>query len=519
MNCVGGARPLATFASVSGSTVYEVSPRSLRPLLDDLASAGVRFGGRRRCVRTLLDTFDLRLVRAGLWCAVVSPAPRQLVITGRTAASAPLGRRPLPVFARDLPEGPMHDLLARRIGPRALLPVATVTSMASVGALARSSGRDATLELHERSQVAGSTERAVTVLAVSDAPRSLHRLIAARATPTSALGCLDAVLSSMVAVPEREVVLQPSMAAADGFRAVLIELFATIDANWQGVVDRTDPEFLHDLRVALRRSRTLLRHAADVFAESPLANARADLHWLAAQTSVARDLDVYVHDWVHYTAGLDAAVVAALTPLRALMEEHLDAAYATMAEVLAGPEAQAVVGGWREWLSADESERGPLGDEQLAPLVARLTAGAHDRLIREGRRITPESPAQQVHDLRKYGKHLRYLLECFRSLMPMPAAREFVRLLKQLQDNLGEHQDADVQAQHLAVLAAELIGRGVEHGTLIAIGRLAERLEARRRAAREGFAQSFVEFDTKDARQALRRVLAPLAGAAVQPVP
>ena len=42
-------------------------------------------------------------------------------------------------------------------------------------------------------------------------------------------------------------------AAIDGFRAVLANLRGAMVANWDGTVDDIDPEFLHDLRVAVRR--------------------------------------------------------------------------------------------------------------------------------------------------------------------------------------------------------------------------------------------------------------------------
>ena len=52
--------------------------------------------------------------------------------------------------------------------------------------------------------------------------------------------------------------LDRTMPAVDGFRAVLANLADTIVANWQGTVDQVDPEFLHDLRVAVRRTRTVV---------------------------------------------------------------------------------------------------------------------------------------------------------------------------------------------------------------------------------------------------------------------
>ncbi len=81
---------------------------------------------------------------------------------------------------------------------------------------------------------------------------------------------------------------------------------------------------------------------------------------------------------------------------------------------------------------------------------------AEQRLIDHGRAITPDTPAEDVHEVRKDAKRLRYLLECFGSLLPTTERKAFVKRLKALQDNLGEHQDAEVHADMLRTMAGEL---------------------------------------------------------------
>ena len=54
--------------------------------------------------------------------------------------------------------------------------------------------------------------------------------------------------------------LDPQAPAIEGYRLVLANLDEAIEANRQGTIDDIDPEFLHDLRVAVRRSRSILRH-------------------------------------------------------------------------------------------------------------------------------------------------------------------------------------------------------------------------------------------------------------------
>ena len=81
---------------------------------------------------------------------------------------------------------------------------------------------------------------------------------------------------------------------------------------------------------------------------------------------------------------------------------------------------------------------------------------AQDRLLAQGRAITPDTPAEEVHELRKDAKKLRYLLECFGGLLPAAERKAFVKRLKELQDNLGEHQDAAVHVAQLHEAVDEL---------------------------------------------------------------
>ena len=58
-----------------------------------------------------------------------------------------------------------------------------------------------------------------------------------------------------------------------------------------------DLEFLHDFRVAIRRTRSVLREMRGVFAPDDLERVRASFKWLQDQTSATRDLDVYLREF------------------------------------------------------------------------------------------------------------------------------------------------------------------------------------------------------------------------------
>ena len=154
----------------------------------------------------------------------------------------------------------------------------------------------------------------------------------------------------------------------------------------------------------------------------------------------------------------------------------------------------------------DPATAGSHGGDPLVDVVRRRIRKAQRRLLDHGRAIKPETPADHVHEVRKDAKKLRYLLECFADLFPANDRKAFVKRLKRLQDLLGEHQDADVQAAELRAAANELPPT-TPPATFVAIGRLVEQLEETRRRTREGFADRFAEYDSKPTRRLLRAML------------
>lgn len=132
----------------------------------------------------------------------------------------------------------------------------------------------------------------------------------------------------------------------------------------------------------------------------------------------------------------------------------------------------------------------PIGD--LAD--ARISHVAR-RVIRDGRRIRTETPAEALHDLRKRCKELRYLLEFFSSLYPPAPLARLLPALKDLQDNLGEIQDTQVQLQRIEEFAAELLAsEEAPVATLLAVGRLVAALDAQQQRSRAAFPDRFARF-------------------------
>jgi CHAD domain-containing protein len=279
---------------------------------------------------------------------------------------------------------------------------------------------------------------------------------------------------------------------------VLRRLLEVQDANLPGTLADTDIEYLHDFRVAIRRTRSVLREMRGVFVPADVERVRASYKWLQEQTGPTRDLDVYLDDFDDLRALAPEAMRADLEPLRDLLSARHRKARATMEVALSSDHARMLHSEMTEMLdvlvSEDEVGR-PDASRPIGELVGGRVHKVHRQMVKMGRSITPQSPPEEYHELRKKGKELRYLLELFAvQLFDVDVVKPMVRALKGLQDVLGLHQDRDVQIEVLRGISHDLVSEPGGAAALMAIGALIERLESDAEAARDRFAASFTEF-------------------------
>jgi len=493
-------------------------------VVGSLTESGFVFDQPRTLTTTLVDTFDGRLHRAGLRLELRTSAGIELVLSGDDVVPAHLSVDVVPRVVTDLAPGPFRSRIASLIDIRALLPQVRVRMERSVGLLRDGSGktvaiaelyehvhivdrpdidRFTTIEIHEVPGYAKQARRARRVLqGVGLEECELHTLAQCAAAADVDLAGFKATAT----VP-----LEADMAALDGIRAVLVNLEVAISANWQGAIDETDTKFLHDLRIALRRTRTVLAASKSVIPAEVLDPAREGLAWLARATGAARDLDVYLLEWKGYTDPLGVGAAVSLEPVRDVLVQHCADAHHELGHALRSERATALMTEWRRWLGEPVGSDGlpPRADDPLGKAVARRIDRAHRRLIDQGRLIGPDTPADDVHDLRKDAKKLRYLIECFSSMLPGRPRKRYVKQLKALQTNLGEHQDAEVHISLLRSLTPALVS--ADANAMVAVGELIQRLEQTRVAARAEFAERFADYDSPTTQRSFDALIEAIA--------
>jgi CHAD domain-containing protein len=467
--------------------------------------------------RVWLDTFDWRLYRAGLTLEEVSSRARSdITLTGRDGtviAAEQIGVRPPGQAARPkwpgrldtLPPGPLREHLGPVVGVRALAPVAKAVSVLREQAVLNSDDKTVARVTVDRMTVSypspATPPARLTVTALRgyqpQALRLAEALSAAPGVASTAQTALEAALSAAGRRPgdyssKIDVELTPKMPAAAALAAVLTALLDTLEANVEGTVRDLDIEFLHDLRIAVRRTRSALKLAGSVLPASLTAKYRPEFKWLGDLTTPTRDLDVYLLGFPAMAAGLVSATPAELEPFHDYLARKRAAAQRQLARGLRSARFSRLTADWRDALAAiPAGRRGP----SAARIAASKINHAHQRVLSAGAAITAASPPESLHDLRKRCKELRYLLEIFGSLYDPGELWRAVRELKGLQDCLGEFQDTQVQHDKIRAFAAELMAeRTAPAPTLLAMGEIAAALMVRQQQARSEFGGRFRDF-------------------------
>ncbi|WP_175958654.1 CHAD domain-containing protein [Burkholderia pyrrocinia] len=239
-------------------------------------------------------------------------------------------------------------------------------------------------------------------------------------------------------------------------RAALFALSGDIAAQWLGneggVLDRDDPEFVHQMRVALRRLRTLMRFFP-LFADRQWKDAfGVDLRWLAALLGTVRDWDVFSTETLPALIAADGGGTDWNGTLDAARAQSM-AARVELRQALHSARYARLTLGWLEWLSTLALPPAEGGD---APSLRRHATKRVRRLfghLYASPSLTSLDTAAR-HRVRIDAKRLRYALEFFASLASRRTRNETVKTLARVQSVLGESNDTMVALQHLEQLTA-----------------------------------------------------------------
>jgi triphosphatase len=451
------------------------------PLVRAMRRAPAR---RAHLVSTYFDTADRDLATAGIalrlrrdgrhWLQAIKGRPRSPGaggMTSRTEFEWPVAGEALdPLrfgttpFRRALGKAEKRGLVAQCTTDftRTTIPLAFADSTLALlcvdvggvhaevdGTTARSAICEIELEL-EAGDVARLYEFAHALAA--DVPLSLERLSKAERG--------FALRVPIVAEPVRaiEAPLGADATASAAFTAIILACLAQIEGNAPGVLHADDPEWIHQMRIGVRRLRACLSLTRTSLAPARIEPVRVELRWLAQALGPARDYDVFALETLpaFTTAVARSSTASALKPALRLL-----ATQAAEYRARARAAARAAVASSRFLrliLSAAALTAVPTADakaanERARDVVRPLLKHRHRTLLALEANLSHAAPEAR-HAARLAGKKLRYATEFFAPLFAKSRAATYRNALAKLQEELGAWNDAAVAAQ----LAAELAG-------------------------------------------------------------
>lgn len=259
--------------------------------------------------------------------------------------------------------------------------------------------------------------------------------------------------------------LEPGVSAIAAFNMIAAALLARIEANQEGVIDEDDPEYLHQMRVTVRRLRSLCGAYETFLPKTTLQPLIEDLRWLARALGPARDADVFaIEIWPPLRAALCPNPL--LAELDARWEARRHAAMAKARRALGTRRYQCfmlsisrMLAEGAGWAGASLKQRAVL--DASARDFTRRVIERRDGKVRGHGHTLAGLDSTHLHALRIRIKKLRYAVDSFGALFERDAVRGMIDALARLQHVLGEMHDLHVAEQQVLMALRDRRARAV----------------------------------------------------------
>jgi CHAD domain-containing protein len=407
----------------------------------------------------------------------------------------------------DFPPGRLREILVPLLGIRCLLPLTTVSLTGRQVRLLNRDEKTVARMVFEEHRVAASGPvfrllRLFAVRGYDEELATVRRILAGEGVTRAAspltgfeegcrlAGCRPLDYSSKFAME-----LDAGSTAREAMIRIYSYLLTAIEKNLPGVLEDLDSEFLHDMRVAIRRTRSGLSLVKHVLPVTVVNSFKKDFAVLGRLTGPTRDLDVYLLQQHDYLARLPASLQPGMRSFFAELVTRRQVEQKKMARALQSKKNKAILNSWKRYLSSEDRKPAPLAEMAVDDLAGQIIFRRFKRVMKDGQALAAATPDEDVHALRIQCKKLRYTIEFFGSLYPATKIQKVVRQLKKLQDILGVFNDLSVQQQMLRHTL-----EGLETGSrrhleqAAALGGLLHSLFSEQQELRTHFAEAFARF-------------------------
>lgn len=478
---------------------------------------------------TFLDTFDWRLYSAGTVLEAIHGHDgwrlewRNLDETSSRDSCVLTG---LPRFAVDLDNPAVRKRLAEVIGVRALLPIVRLRCRRRALQLQDAEGKNLlSLQLEKDAELICLRQGGGELAILRPSPTRVKLL-----PMKGYIGAAEAVRESVLASgnlrpvtgdpwfdylqlcginpddPQSRIARpSPHNGCATAIKQIQLRHFEKLRLQEDGIRQDIDPEFLHDFRVAVRRTRALLRQSRGVFHARRLARFKRAFAWLGRSSGAARDLDVHLHALEQARTTLPYAMQDALAPIREQLRKERNREYQRLRRTLGSRRYRDLCHDWQALLLEPDAASAnlPQARQPIVEFAGRRIWKTYRKARRQGLRLDVYRDSTRLHRLRKTVKKLRYLIESFHHLYPQRTMRHLISRLRSLQDNLGLLQDCQVQRRKLEEIQRRLPAAALTT-THAVLRHLITHLRSEDAELRGHFAAAFKDFSAQETRAHFR---------------
>jgi triphosphatase len=249
--------------------------------------------------------------------------------------------------------------------------------------------------------------------------------------------------------------LVPSQGIASALQSMIASCLLHVQANVPGALRRLDEEYLHQVRVGLRRLRVMLAMAEAIAADEELHQLHVEVSELCIEFGRMREWDVFITQ----TMAPMCERLPQHTGLRKVMEvgEKLRSQYhAEVVRRLESPDYQRLLLRFGAWMYGPYWSGLSAGAERgLLEFAGVVLDKRSNQVARRGKHVS-SADAGRLHQLRIACKKLRYSSEMFGPLFPQGKHKRYVAALSGLQDILGVLNDLAVAERLLTEMQAQV---------------------------------------------------------------
>jgi CHAD domain-containing protein len=474
---------------------------------------------RQYALMTYYDSFDWRLYKNSITCEfnrTKSASTLLLRNLKNDLVIASTDIKDVPAFSQQIPSDAICNILNPLLEMRALLPVCNLDYEKYYLNILNKDNKSLLRLVVEEHELFNNR---VTLLPIKGYDKTTEHIISILTTKLDLTPTNKPLMLIALRLQGRKpndysskmnINLDPDMRADIATKYLYSHLLKAIKDNEQGTIAHIDSEFLHDFRVAVRRTRAGLNQLKGVLPDQVNLDYAEFFSWLGQITGPTRDLDVYLLSFEHYKNSLPVSIREDINPLKKLLIDKHKIAQKELAKKLSSSRYLAKISEWERFLK----EQAPIKPIEInakltiKQLADRRILKNYKWILKEGAAITEDSPSVALHDLRKSCKKLRYLMEFFQSLYLEDQIKHFIKNLKGLQEVLGDFQDYAVQEETLKLFSEEMINKHIHANTLLAMGVVIQNLDILRDKARKDFASKFETFKHEENQDVFKALLA-----------